>query len=485
MTHNPFEKQIADKLNQYEVQPDDGLLHSIFEKRAARRKPLMGLAGLAIAVSVIAVAISAAYFYNKENVHQPVAAVEVPQLKDGESQVSQAQDAASSQGQDVQVAGRPGVRQQSSVTSSQKARNQSNKRISGGGDGSGRKMSSARGVVSTGTKSPASGKSLKSRFQGDNGENITQRYFDINASNRPNIAESSHKGNSHLYVYQSVSDDVLDAHTRVVMDANPLNKFAARYTLDPAETVQLRKIKHESLSRTPRQPVFIDLLYVPMVSGISASGNPGVENYVNSISKSSFNSQYGVRVSVPVSARVNLFSGLFYQDQVNHYKGNIGRPVAVEKINTNVSYINDPIRGVITVTTHDTVNVMENRETAYDFRNKYTIFQLPLGVSYNFGYKKFDFALNGSALLNLCSYSTGHAMDMENNRTQAFASSGKYLGVGAGISVMSALKISPRFKFILEPGLQYFGINGMKSGNNVNEKIINKQLSVGLRYTVF
>ena len=68
MMDNSFEKQIRDKVNQAEVSPADGLLDAIFEKRAARPKPFLGLGYTKLFLLTAVVAITASvWFFNAKD----------------------------------------------------------------------------------------------------------------------------------------------------------------------------------------------------------------------------------------------------------------------------------------------------------------------------------------------------------------------------------------------------------------------------------
>ncbi len=481
MTHKPFEKQIADKLNRYEVQPGEEMLQSIFEKRAARRKPFMNLAKVFLAASVVTVAIYALYTNNDKHNNTVASA--------GETTVKQAdmqQDKPVSTPQEETVFN---TGKTENVQIPAAVKNKADKKATriqrrlAGKDHS--KTGQVR-VRETGRtddrrhKHPEAGSAYA-----DNGDDIYNRYFNIDASRRPMIASSRHKGNSHLYVYHAVSEEVLDANTFSFMSLNPLRKFKYAYELQDYEKAAHIDAGRPTLSRPVRKPLFIDLLYTPVLTSARAADNSNLENYVNAIAGNTYSAQFGIRVSKPVTSRLSVFSGLAYNDQACLYKGIVTRPEEVTTINQVITYINDPVNGSMKVTTYDTVTGMVDKQTGYNYRNSYKMFQIPVGMSYNFGYKKFNFALNGSALVNMISRSAGQSMDLNNHNTREFSSSGKYVGLGGGFSFMAALQVSPRFRFIFEPGLQYFKINSLKAGNNVNEKVFNKQLSIGLRYTVF
>ncbi len=492
MTNNQFEKQIADKLNQYEVQPGDGMLDSIFEKRAIKKKPV-GMARLFFAAAIIAVTVSV-YLYNENgsNGSNDFIASSSGTAMDNKNPETQAQPAhvkseglnqAADKNSQLATVSKPGPDKARHVATSGK------RQVTEPGQGN-RNIVAVRATenVSPLAKdigNEHTGRTGNDMFAGDNGDNIANRFFDVSSKNRPNIESMQDKGNSHLYVYHSVKESVLDANTFSSLPFSPLSKFSASYELENENKLANHAPEVKTLSRTSRKPLFIDMLYIPILTSAGANGNPGVQDYANSIRRNSFNAQYGVRVSVPICNRISVFSGLFYQEQSNVYNGTITKPEEVTRVNTIITYINDPVGNVQQVITKETVKIMENKETSYDYKNTYKLFQLPLGLSYNFGYKKIDFAFNTSALINMFSNSKGSSLDMEHNSTNGFASSGKYVGIGAGFSVMSAIKVSPRFKLIFEPGIQRFNINSMKAGNNINEKVFNKQLMIGLRYSLF
>ncbi len=491
MTHKPFEKQIADKLNQFEVQPGDNMLDSIFEKRAAQKKPVTALAKWFLAAAVMTVAVSALYMFNGNGKPASIASSQAPVPGKVEGNMAPAiQD-------DRKTIVESHSNRQEAVSSPVTTPSGSIARPAGSAKPAARRVdpakedrrmadrSGSRGTAPKLANTESGSGSSKGKFSGDNGEDIYNRYFDITSKNRPVIDREKHKGNSHLFVYQSVDEKELDKISEFNMPMQPIRKFANIYDVEDMEKAKNPGIHAPTLSRPHRRPLFIDLLYVPVLSSASATNNAGVQGYANSISRNSYHPQYGLRASVPVSPRISVFSGLYYQEQGNLYNGNVNKQEAFTRINTITTYINDPMKGPIKVISYDTVSGMENRQTAYNFKNSYKLFQLPLGFSYNFGFKKFDFALNTSALINLVSSSSGQYMDIQNNNTKSFASSGKYFGFGAGFGFMTAYRISPKFRLILEPGVQYFGINAIKAGNNMNEKVLNKQLTIGLRYSVF
>ena len=69
-----------------------------------------------------------------------------------------------------------------------------------------------------------------------------------------------------------------------------------------------------------------------------------------------------------------------YMDQISHYRGDLPYSEAFTNITTKVTFINDPIKGVIRVETKDTVSGIAAKTKALDFRNTYSLFRLPIGL---------------------------------------------------------------------------------------------------------
>ena len=126
-----------------------------------------------------------------------------------------------------------------------------------------------------------------------------------------------------------------------------------------------------------------------------------------------------------------------------------------------------------------------NGPVSYKFANRYTLMQIPIGLSYNIGFDKMDIGIHGSALMNITGKAHGMNPDFNLEKMQGFSSNQKQIGIGASVSLMVAYKLTNKIKIIAEPGLQFYQLGGKKIGNAMNENILNKGLSIGLRYTLF
>jgi hypothetical protein len=254
--------------------------------------------------------------------------------------------------------------------------------------------------------------------------------------------------------------------------------------IETLEMVDNKPVKRNGPSKNKR-PIYLDFMFNPSVNMMLLSGDNSLVEAGNAVSKASLNQGFGFRISIPVSSKWNVFSGLNYREQSNQYKGSLLYTEELSQINQTVKYINDPIKGVVKVVTYDTVAIQASNSQSVNFKNQYKVFQLPIGISYNFGYKAFDFSINGSALFNYIQSSKGQNIILDQHIVLPYSSSKGTIGFGAGLSVMGAYKISNRIRLIAEPGFQYFGLKSNHFGNKVDEKVLSPQLSLGLRYTLF
>lgn len=491
MINNEFEKRISDKLNHAEVQPSEGLLDAIFEKRAARPRPFVGLIKLFSVAAAVTVLVTSVYMFNgKNDGAQGIAKApeQVQPTAEAHASHSRQPDNVSnngSKGQELQVSEAPG---HSSV--SNPAPNHRHQ-VKPHGSYAGQRNSFTRNTESN-VGTPArlvsyDGNEETRQDQVIQGDDVYYRYFNVDANNRPSIAREEHKGNSHLYVYHNANDklvnEVTEMNTFLSLPGRDIRNFNHTASTFDNSLYAYRPIDKNTLKK--RTPLYIDAMYGSILTSHSAMNNSNLRKYANSISVGSYNSQYGVRVSMPIGHNINLFSGIFMQNQSNLYRGTIQHGEPATQVNKIVSYINDPVKGPVMITTYDTVNYTAMKSSGYDFRNTYKLFQLPVGASYCFGYHKFDFSVNASALINVFTSSTGRIINVHAGSSEIYTSTSKYAGIGSGLSFMAAYPVTPKFKLILEPGLQYFKIHATKAGNNMNEGVFNKQLSIGLRYTLF
>ncbi len=489
MNHN-FEKKISDKLNQFEIEPSEGLLDSIFEKRAASKKgfakfPFKTLA----AVLGLATIISTAYYFSSPQNNIAEKNIDLANNTDAESNTNM-----------------PNVEKENNLsptpTAAIKATNTIKAENIKSTKGSLKNMAKTEKTKDfttrkinfqpkkTETKAFAVKNIKKSAIENKtsnelntSSENIAERYFNIFSKNRPTIDFEEHKGKSHLYVYQTVSEAEMESKNVLSLINYGYKKRLVNTKIDlNINDIALDK-NHKFTNK--QKPIFLDVFLSPSFTLFKANDKADINQNYNQLNTSKYNQMYGIRVSVPVSNKINVFTGLNYTKQNSQYKGTITNQQNVTTIQTKTEYINDPILGTITRNYQDTTNALVTNTNQYNFANSYTIFQLPLGLSYNFGYRKFDFAPHIGGLFNLYTSSNGKNIDFKTNNTQNFSSNKKHLGIGAGLSFMTAYRLSSKCKLIVEPGMQWYTIKANNAANKMSENRLNNQLTIGLRYTIF
>ncbi len=487
--NNQFEKQIQKKLDQFEVEPSENLFDSILESRASRSR---GLFGVKVGAAILAfTTIVVVLVWNQSNDNVGIA---------GASAVKQQTALTEPSVEPARVIENTIAENNAKSSPTVKAESPAQKRSKpagitkeGGLDKTGEKVSSGN-LVATPNNIPGknianheSASSSNHQMGGeyrDNGQNIFERYFNVDASDRPAISYQEHKGTSHLLVYHSVAEERLEALGANTMRTKPVKKMP--FAMDNSESSESIAYKQATQQHIiTRKPLFIDVMFTPMLSLHNAAGNSEVSGNYRAMSKNNINQQFGVRLSYPIYQQWYVFAGASYLQLNTTYKGSIEHRENAVRYETVTSYINDPVRGTIPVTRIDTIQYVKSDNKQYNAENQYKIVQLPIGMSYNFGYKKFNFAIHASALFNVYAHSEGQNMDFANRQVTSYNSTKKHLGMGTGLSFMASYPLSNRFRAILEPGFQYFGINGSKNGNIVNERIFNNSLSIGLRYSLF
>lgn len=467
-----FEKQITEKLNRMEIKPSEGLLDAIFEKRAAKPKRFAGIpySGLVLAALIISAGAITFMLFNDSNsktraVDKTIAS-ESPRTLPESGNENSRQKAGS-------------VQPDAGIEKPLVADKTLSNRKSGI-----RPAKSAIAVIGkskTAVSAPESDKQSKVK---SSDALQPASYFDVNSASRPEIVSEMHKGNSHLYVYETAADKDFANAGFVFSRLSRISKIPIGFEDEKLKTMASSNSVFDR-EAIKRRPFFVDMLYTPSLNMPGTNGNSDLNKASNAITRNTYNTQFGIRVSVPVSNQVSVFSGLFMRDQSNHYKGDLNYSVNQTRIDKTVTFINDPSGNVIKVVKEDTVNYVEEKTQNVNFKNTYSMIQVPLGLSYNFGHGKFDFAFHGSALLNIFRNSNGHTLNLAEHNTRSYSSNGTFMGLGAGFSFMTAYKISPKFRLIFEPGMQYFGINAIKAGSMLNERSFSPQCSIGLRYTVF
>jgi hypothetical protein len=479
MINNSFEKQIREKLNGAESTPSDGLLDTIFEKRAAKSRPATGFgkAGWMLAAAVLAVT-AGVWFFNGQSGQQTnneIASV----LPDQSAQSSELNTTNSNSESDV-----INSEKQSGNTNApdKKLRSQS---VKPSVAASGNQVHSNSNTNASQIARPAAHSNTQQANKTNkdfNGDFDLNSYFNVDAQNRPVIDREQHKGNSHVYVYHAVDPSAVQNADIRNSSTSRIQKFTHNFESPDFGSAPQLALNNETPKKN-KKPVFIDLMYVPGMSTFKATqANAAQYNQVNSIGMTS---QFGVRVSVPLNASLSVFGGLYQNNQNTRYKGQLPYETSNQVIKTNVRYINDPIRGVIQVVTYDTQNIKNQMTQKVDHTNSYSLFRMPLGMSYNFGFGKFDFAVNAAMDINYLRSANGFYINNETHQANPFSLAKRSVNLGSSLSLMSAFKLSNKFRLILEPGVQYMNLKAKHTGHVVNESILNFNFGLGLRYTVF
>jgi hypothetical protein len=465
---NSFEKRIADKLKNTEVQPSENLLDSIFEKRAAKPKRFAVYPFAGVVLGIVLIVSLGFWYWGKGSKSTSISSNVVLER---ESPKSQAQETNKPEQIIAETnATKEDVSQKTVPMLKPKKRNaESSVKAS---------SSSNRGQEIVVKRDNNIAKTTV------NNAGIDNQYFNVGKGERPLIQKSEHQGNSHLYVYETIGDDALVNRDFLFSRVVRLSKMSINKNIETIEMVDNKPVKRNGHSKNKR-PIYLDFMFNPSVNMMLLSGDNSLVEAGKAVSKASLNQGFGFRISIPVSSKWNVFTGLNYREQSNLYKGQLDYNAEHTQINQHIKYINDPIKGVVKIVTYDTVNSQVTNSQNVNFKNQYKIFQLPLGLSYNFGYKKFDFSINGSALFNYIKSSQGQNINLDQHIVLPYSSSKGTLGFGAGLSVMGAYKLSNRIRLIAEPGFQYFGLKSNHFGNKIDEKVLSPQLSLGIRYTLF
>ncbi len=492
MTNNKFEKQIQDKLNQYEIEPSENLFDTILEKRAARSKSFFRFSYTKLGIAMLSVLAIAAIIILNQPAGDSVSAdanstiAQSPEVKDTKESML----LENSNGTDGQKpsATKPIHKENDAKSSLSKAKpvntlsgsSLKDKKIRNNNMNASKLALPAKFVDVTHKQSIAKPSSKSTPTFHDNGDQIAERYFNVDATNRPLIASQIHQGKSHLYIYHTENEEMIASKDLSYLVMKPLSIPVRNF-----ESEQISQIAYHPSDNSfhKKKPIFIDILWMSMLTVHNANGNKAFEADYKTLNRSNYNQSFNARVSFPVSERINIYTGFAICNINTQYTGSIANHSGKVHYETSVHYINDPITGKPTaIQQTDTV---QNGPMAYNFRNSYKIMQLPIGLSYNMGYKKFDFAIHGGALLNVLSNAKGTNANFELEQTSRFNSNKKSISLGASLSFMAAYKLNNKLRLIVEPGFQMYKINAQKNGNLMNETIFNNALSIGLRYTLF
>jgi hypothetical protein len=495
MSNHQFEKQIKNKMDNHSIEPSEDLLDRIFEKRAAQTKPALGFFNKKGVYFAAAALICTIVLFNVlSDSGKSVDIQNVTMNSNNEIANSEANQSNPSNSIKDQPKGSKNLQDNSSeefennvVNSTGKSDNQPVRnlvsRFSANKSNRSTNNSLAKNSDNTGENEKNSNNNFKNNSTNVDFLNVDPNvYFDVDASNRPSIDREQHDNRSHMYVYHAVSPNRLENNELTYSNTVKISKFPVLVSLDEAHELETKKVNNNKLIK---KPIFIDLTFGQMFNQfISSSKIPELKG-MSKLTKMSMSNTYDLRVSYPVSPRINLFTGIGMAQLNTQYKGDLNYQVSEKEQRTFIKYINDPILGPKQVIIHDTVDVMKNKSQNVDFKNQYSVLSIPIGASYNFGYKKFDFGVQGSMNFNFIKTSTVHIWGSENQGFNLQNNNSSFINIGLGTSVLAAYKISPKFRLLFEPSLRYYNIDGKRTGNSMNENLFNGSLSLGLRYTLF
>lgn len=480
MNQNKFEKQISDKLNGYEVQPSEGLFDTLMETRAKKSKSFAfkSFKMVAVLLGFLTVTLLLIWVSNSNQKNQNLVLLDETPNQQTKSSLTDENQNVKSETPKVETQESPLVLEKESNNNESQVTKQKPRL---------RKSLNKNQFVQNNSNLElplmiSKNKKSNNQLLSDDGSDIYNRYFDANSKNKPQISYSEHNKNAHLYVFDTEDPVLVDKATFKHNWFVKFKSFKNKMNIEQISLVKNEKVKIKT--QKGQKPIWIDVYNSSIVSKSHAIKSPNAVD-LNGLSINVYNNAFGFRINKPLKNQWSLFSGLNYLNQTSHFKGSLSEFKSEQKITKISSYINDPVRGVVLVETFDTQNLTRNIKHPIDLKNTYSIFQLPIGLSYNVGYKNFEFAINSSALLNLVSMSKGNTLNAFNYSDSRFNSGKKYLNVGFGIGLGSTYKLSPKFKLLIEPGLQIFNVSSLKAGNNINERLFNKQLSVGVRYSIF
>jgi len=495
MTNNNFEKRIQDKLNQYEIEPSENLFNDILEKRASRPKSILKFTYTKLGVALLAVVAITLFVLvdtGSNSTSNDKASIAVAEkdannstnIAEANGQESNAKAATAESVKETVVAKErtETFKQKSSpkaVKSTSVKKNGSHSEFRSTNNGS---LTSQKSTLANANKNSQKSTRQTKTYPGyqDNGVNITERYFNVDAKDRPILAGQQHQGKSHLFVYHSVDEALINAQDLSYLVLKPLRVVKPSATQEQIAAFEQKQIE---TNHKKQQPFYLDLYYSAYHTSHSVIGKSEQANNYNALAKSNPNHAFNVRISTPINSRINLFTG-FGLNQINtKFDGQIANTTNKVHYETSTYYINDPITGLPKLVQQ--IDTILNGPVSYNFANHYTLMQIPIGLSYNFGFDKMDIGIHGSALMNITTKANGMNPDFNLEKMQSFTASQKQVGFGASVSLMVAYKLTNKIKIIAEPGLQFYQLGGKKIGNSMNENIFNKGLSVGLRYTLF
>lgn len=313
-----------------------------------------------------------------------------------------------------------------------------------------------------------------------------------NGGQLPEFVAQSSKGQSRLVVYNNpkllnehfeLERDFLYSRAALIKKVKVIKQFEDLNHVNAQKEYALNG-KRPTEAIIPKA-VYFDLMLMPGIGYAAINGNADLAAYNPEIMHVQSGYAFGARLSIPMRNAMSMTLGIQSKQQSNLYKGGIHYKTNEQEITSTTYYINDPVQGVIPVVVYDTTKFIKDNVFGLNHKNRYQMTQVPIGLAYQFGVGKTQFAFHTAAVLNWVSSANGKQIDVQQQSVTAFNYKGKSFSVGGNMSLLAAYPLSPRFKLFVEPGVQWFKIKAMNMGNNFNEAVINYNASFGLRYTVF
>jgi hypothetical protein len=476
MKNNLFEKNIQSKLANTEIAPSDGLFEKTMQKRAmAQKKGVLPFYYKTIAVLLIMVSSIGAIWYlyqpnptdNTENIVMKGILENQSQLvlDDGEK----VDDTSSNSATPKMVI--------ETMQSSNDLVNKSNIKVLKSKENVNTRSKSKTFIAVNSVQTNQN----KNVFFEDNGDDIFERYFNANSNNKPSLYKETHKGNSHLYVYNSLDESLVDAVFVNYMKMAILKRLVNRYP--KGESNQINNHTEFKRNTKTKKPLFIDLFGIVGFSK-SMPHNGLMADVLNSGSEVVQNDAYGFRAVVPLKNKWSVFSGLNMLNQNSKYQFDVKSDIHSKEVKLVTRYLNDPILGVLPFVVSDTVDVINSVTNKYKLRNNYKIIQIPIGVSYQMALnKKIEVGIKLSSMFNVNVQS--QIMILDDLKVKTINNTNKSFSLSHALGVQLAYGLSPKWKVFAEPSLQFMSLNSKKLGNNIDERFLNKQLAFGLRYSLF
>jgi len=193
-----------------------------------------------------------------------------------------------------------------------------------------------------------------------------------------------------------------------------------------------------------------------------------------------------LRTRIKLSSNLSILTGLAFNQRSATYSYSKSESNEVMKIDTVNGFIIDPGAPPIPVTTYDTSYSTVVNNYAGKGRNVYSRISLPIGVEYHKNFKQNLFYANAGVLINVISYSKGSWLPEEsmqlqefNGKTNQLSSSlttGYFAGLGYGY------KLNNKFTLLFEGNVNAWNVSRNPLGIYGKNLMINGGLSTGVRW---